>query len=80
MSRVNYAFDEAAVASYIKPRETKLRMPMRRKLRNRRYLRGALEAAGLFAFGFGSTALLTQLAAGSFFLFRFVAMLHSLHP
>jgi hypothetical protein len=74
MSRVNYAFDEAALRQYAKPDGRTLRTPMRAKLRNRRFLRGAMETAGLFAFGFGSTGLLAHFAAGVFLISRMSAL------
>ena len=68
MSRVTYAFNETVARQHVKPQGRRLQMPMRSKLRNRRYLRSAVETAGLFVFGFGATGLLMHFAAGYYLL------------
>jgi len=70
MSRIRYSFDETLLSATPQPSGRQPRVPLRARLRSRRYLRSAMEAAGLFAFGFGSTSLLIHFAAGFFFIHR----------
>lgn len=78
MSRVTYAFNETVARNHVKPQGRKLKMPMRSKLRNRRYLRRAMETAGLFIFGFGSTGLLLHFAAGYYLYSNLTGMAASI--
>jgi len=71
MSRIHYSFDEtAACVAAPPPAARQPRIPLRARLRSRRYLRSMMETAGLFAFGFGSTSLVMHLAAGFFLIHR----------
>ncbi|MCC3245704.1 hypothetical protein LG047_10260 [Methylocystis sp. WRRC1] len=79
MSRISYSFDESAVCAANRAAGRKPRIPLRKKLRSRRYLRGAMEAAGLFAFGYGSTSLVMHLAAGFFLIHRVSGLFPHLH-
>ena len=74
MSRVQYSFENAAAVAAAKPEGRRARV-MSRKLPSRRYMRLALENLGLFAFGFGSTALLIHIAAGFFLASRMSSLL-----
>lgn len=78
MSRVHYAFDEKA-ARDARLAGKKLRISVQARLRNRSYMRSAMQAAGLFAFGFGSTSLVMHLAAGFFLISRATALFPAFH-
>jgi hypothetical protein len=73
MSRVQYSFENAAAIA-AKPEGRRPRLS-RANLPSRRYLRLALENLGLFAFGFGSSALLIHIAAGFFLASRMSSLL-----
>lgn len=66
MSRVHYSFQPNPSRFAQCEIRQAARMPLKAKMRDKRYLRSALETAGLFAFGFGSASLVAQLVAASF--------------
>lgn len=70
MSRVTYAFNEEEARHVARPVGRKLKIPKHAKLRNRRILREAMQATGLFIFGYGATGLVMHLAAGFFLVSR----------
>jgi len=70
MSRVQYSFDNSVAALAAKPEARTIRAPARPSLPSRRYMRGAMETFGLFAFGFGATTLLIHFAVGFLYAMR----------
>ena len=78
MSRVHYSFqsDPAFLSAHMGGRQP--RVPFATKMRDRRYMKSAMETAGLFFFGFGSTGLVLHLAAGFLVVSRMTSFLPSI--
>ncbi len=79
MSRLHYSFNSGAAAAVAQPEPEEarvLRAPRRSKLRNRQYLRSAMENLGLFAFGFGASNLVIHFAFGFFYGLPMSSLLH----
>jgi hypothetical protein len=67
MSRINYAFASTPDQPVQQGSTIRSRVPLKEKVRDRKYLRMAMEATGLFLFGFGTTSLVTHIFAGDYF-------------